>query len=179
MSSSAHVTAQTLYVGTMARLPAAATTTVNIGSASPDASPIVELTGTVFPAYGLAANAGNQDGKSFAITMGTNQNQTGVLNIAGANTQVKIENGSSIIMGRYYATTATITQTGGNVTFYSDAGTTVGGTGALIFDTDNPTGNTQNYRYNLNGGTLTVPQIINANTFSLGHDGESHGGACA
>ena len=94
------------------------------------------------------------------------------MNIAGANTQVKIENGSSIIMGRYYATTATITQTGGNVTFYSDAGTTVGGTGALIFDTDNPTGNTQNYRYNLNGGTLTVPQIINANTFSsLGSNG--------
>ena len=52
-ASSAHVTAQTLYVGTMARLPAAATTTVNIGSASPDASPIVELTGTVFPAYGI------------------------------------------------------------------------------------------------------------------------------
>ena len=39
--------------------------------------------------------------------------------------------------------------------------------GAMIFDTDNPTGNTQNYRYNLNGGTLTVPQIVNANTFSL------------
>ncbi len=99
--------------------------------------------------------------------MATNQNDNGVLNIAGANTQVKIENNSSIIMGRFYAQTATITQTGGNVTFYSDAGTTVGGTGALIFDTDNPTGNTQNFRYNLNGGTLTVPQIINANTFSL------------
>ena len=79
---------------------------------------------------------------------------------------IKIENGSSIIMGRYYPTSAKINQNGGNVTFYSDAGTTVGGTGAMIFDTDNPTGNTQNYRYILNGGTLTVPQIINANTFS-------------
>jgi fibronectin-binding autotransporter adhesin len=166
-ASSSHVTAQTLYIGTMARVSAATTTTVNIGSTSPDASPIVELTGTVIPAYGISGAAGNQDGRSFAITMATNQNDNGVLNIAGANTQVKIENGSSIIMGRFYAQTATITQSGGNVTFYSDAGTTVGGTGALIFDTDNPTGNAQNFRYLLNGGTLTVPQIINANTFSV------------
>jgi len=173
-ASSAKVTAQTLYIGTMGRYAAATTATVNIGTnanatATPpvlDASPTVELTGTVFPAFGLSGNLGNQDNRSFAITMGTNQNQTAVLNIAGANTQVKIENGSSIIMGRYYATTATINQSGGNVTFYSDAGVTKGGTGALIFDTDNPAGNTQNYRYNLNGGTLTVPQIINANTYS-------------
>ena len=166
-ASSSHVTAQTLYIGTMARVSAATTTTVNIGSTSPDASPIVELTGTVIPAYGISGAGGDQSGKSFAITMATNQNDNGVLNIAGANTQVKIENGSSIIMGRFYAQTATITQSGGNVTFYSDAGTTVGGTGALIFDTDNPTGNAQNFRYNLNGGTLTVPQVLNANAFSL------------
>ena len=58
----------------MARLPTNVNSTVNIGTASPDASPIVELTGTVFPAYGLSGNAGNQDGKSFAIVMGANQN---------------------------------------------------------------------------------------------------------
>ena len=55
-------------------LSAADHATVNIGSTSPDASPIVELTGTVIPAYGISGAGGDQYGKSFAITMATNQN---------------------------------------------------------------------------------------------------------
>ena len=58
--------------------------------------------------------------------------------------------------------TATITQSGGNVTFYSDAGTTVGGTGGIYFVNQSNTANAALvYTYNLNGGTLTVPQIVN------------------
>jgi autotransporter-associated beta strand protein len=49
-------------------------------------------------------------------------------------------------------------QNGGTVTFYSDGGTNVGGTGSL--NIGNAGAGT--YTYNLNGGTLTVPQIRKA-----------------
>jgi autotransporter-associated beta strand protein len=57
--------------------------------------------------------------------------------------------------------TATFIQNGGTVTFYSDNGTTVGGTGYLDFGR-NPgwAQDSGTYTYNLNGGTLTVPQIL-------------------
>ena len=47
---------------------------------------------------------------------------------------------------------------GGNVTFYSDAGVTVGGGGNL--DLNYSGGALSTNTYNLNGGTLTVPQIV-------------------
>lgn len=55
-----------------------------------------------------------------------------------------------------------VNQTGGNVTFYSDAGTTVGGTGNL--DLQRAGAAASSNTYNLNGGTLTVPQVISSAT---------------
>ncbi len=55
-----------------------------------------------------------------------------------------------------------INQSGGTVTFYSDAGTTVGGTGDL--DMQRLGAAASNNTYNLNGGTLTVPRIISTAT---------------
>jgi autotransporter-associated beta strand protein len=50
-----------------------------------------------------------------------------------------------------------INQNGGNVTFYSDNATTVGGTGDL--DLQRGGSASSSNTYNLNGGTLTVPKI--------------------
>ena len=55
-----------------------------------------------------------------------------------------------------------INQSGGAVTFYSDAGTTAGGAGHL--DMQRVGAAASNNTYNLNGGTLTVPQIISSAT---------------
>lgn len=55
-----------------------------------------------------------------------------------------------------------INQTGGAVTFYSNAGTTVGGTGDL--DLQRAGAAASNNTYNLNGGTLTVPAVISTAT---------------
>ena len=51
-----------------------------------------------------------------------------------------------------------VNQIGGNVTFYSDAGVTVGGGGNL--DLNYAGAATSTNTYNLNGGTLTVPQVV-------------------
>lgn len=71
-----------------------------------------------------------------------------------------LENGSSIKMCRGNNNTGSnvVNQLGGNVTFYSDAGVTVGGGGNL--DLNYAGGTDSLSTYNLNGGTLTVPQII-------------------
>ena len=63
--------------------------------------------------------------------------------------------------------TGAVNHNGGNVTFYSDNGTTIGGTGAGSGRGPNPTGS---YTYNLNGGTLTVPQIARENSANDPHD---------
>ncbi len=55
-----------------------------------------------------------------------------------------------------------VTQNGGTVTFYADAGLTVGGTGVLDLQRGGAAASSNTY--NLNGGTLTVPQIISTNT---------------
>jgi autotransporter-associated beta strand protein len=171
------VKAATLFVGSMAITANATNRVVNIGTNAAtggilDVSPTVELTGTTFTQYGIlgAAAPGNagtladpalSTTANLALVMATNNNNDATVNIAGANTSVKIENNSSIVMGRYYSRVGLIAQSAGNVTFYSNGGSTVGGTGRLIFDTDNPA-NTSNFQYQLNGGTLTVPQIYNA-----------------
>lgn len=73
-----------------------------------------------------------------------------------------LENGSSIKMcrGDNNVGDNVINQSGGAVTFYSDAGVTVGGGGNLDLNYAGPTGSSSTY--NLNGGTLTVPQIISS-----------------
>jgi autotransporter-associated beta strand protein len=74
-----------------------------------------------------------------------------------------LENGASIKMCRAGNTgTNVINQLGGNITFYSDAGSSVGGGGNL--DLSYAGGANSTNIYNLNGGTLTVPQIISSSS---------------
>jgi autotransporter-associated beta strand protein len=74
----------------------------------------------------------------------------------------KLENNSSIKFSNGTSVGNVINQNGGAVTFYSNAGTTIGGTGALDMQLGGTA--TANNTYNLNGGTLTVPQIISTQT---------------
>ena len=81
----------------------------------------------------------------------------GQLDITGGN--LLLENGSSLKMCRSGNTGGNVVnQSGGNVTFYSDAGATVGGNGNL--DLNYAGGASSSSTYNLNGGTLTTPQIF-------------------
>jgi fibronectin-binding autotransporter adhesin len=60
------------------------------------------------------------------------------------------------------AGTSVINQNAGNVTFYSDNATTVGGGGELNLANASKAG--ANNTYNLNGGTLTVPKVDSTQT---------------
>ncbi len=70
---------------------------------------------------------------------------------------INLFNSASIIFGQNgnNSGSSTFDQNGGSVTFYSDEGVTVGGTGSLNIGN----AGSGTYTYNLNGGTLTVPQI--------------------
>jgi autotransporter-associated beta strand protein len=69
-----------------------------------------------------------------------------------------LDNGTSIKMCLSGNTGGNVVnQVGGNVTFYSDAGGTIGGGGNL--DLNYAGGATSTNTYNLNGGTLTVPHV--------------------
>lgn len=75
------------------------------------------------------------------------------------NGNLFLENGTSIKMCRGGNTgTNVFNQYDGNVTFYSDAGVTVGGGGNLDLNYAGKAASSS--IYNLNGGTLTVPKII-------------------
>ncbi|HYE19523.1 MAG TPA: autotransporter-associated beta strand repeat-containing protein, partial [Tepidisphaeraceae bacterium] len=76
-----------------------------------------------------------------------------------AGSQVRLQNNALIVFGAQgnHSGTTAINHNGGDVTFYGDGGITVGGTGAVVLASGaNPSGN---YTYNLNGGTLTTPQV--------------------
>jgi autotransporter-associated beta strand protein len=75
------------------------------------------------------------------------------------NGALLLENGTSIKMCRSGNTGGNVVnQSGGTVAFYSDAGATLGGGGNL--DLNYAGGSSSTSTYNLNGGTLAVPQII-------------------
>jgi autotransporter-associated beta strand protein len=80
--------------------------------------------------------------------------------LAITNGNLLLENGSSIKMCRGNNNTGSnvVNQIGGSVTFYGDAGVTVGGGGNL--DLNYAGGTNSSCTYNLRGGTLTVPKII-------------------
>src|SRR5262249_40960146 len=85
----------------------------------------------------------------------------GELNVT--NGSVNLEKGSSIKMCRSGNTGSNIVnQVGGRITFYSDAGTSIGGGGNL--DLSYAGGASSVSVYNLNGGTLVVPQVISSST---------------
>ncbi len=76
------------------------------------------------------------------------------------NGNLYLENNSCLKLSRFTTTSPSVAnQAGGSVTFYSNAGTTVGGSGNLDLNTG---GNaSSSATYNLNGGILIVPQITN------------------
>ena len=90
------------------------------------------------------------------LSVGTWDSGAGELDINSGN--LLLENGSSIKMSRGNNNTGSnvVNQLGGAVTFYRDAGLTVGGAGNLDLDYAGTAGTNT---YNLNGGILTVPQI--------------------
>lgn len=83
------------------------------------------------------------------------------VNISDA-ANVRLYNNASLRIGNETTTAAnTVNQTGGSVTSYSDAGTTVGGTGAVVIGRLTASGvNT----YNLAGGTLTTSAVRGEST---------------
>ncbi len=95
------------------------------------------------------------------LMVGYYDSGAGELDITNGN--LFLENGTSLKMCRSGNTGGNVVnQIGGNVTFYSDAGVTVGGGGNL--DLNYAGGATSTNTYNLNGGTLTVPQIISSSS---------------
>jgi autotransporter-associated beta strand protein len=79
---------------------------------------------------------------------------SGVLNLMN-NTAIKMNADGTIAPN-------VVNQNGGTVTFYSDNGTTIGGTGDLDLQRAGAVASVNTY--NLNGGTLTVPRIVSSAT---------------
>jgi autotransporter-associated beta strand protein len=93
------------------------------------------------------------------LMVGYYDSGAGELDITNGN--LFLDNNTSIKLCRSGNTgTNTVNQAGGAVTFYSDAGATIGGGGNLDL---NYAGGTNSCNiYNLKGGTLTVPQITSS-----------------
>ncbi|MFT3789424.1 MAG: autotransporter-associated beta strand repeat-containing protein [Tepidisphaeraceae bacterium] len=117
---------------------------------------------------GTGASAGTASG-TFNISGGTLNNisqqmevgnfwgTSGTVNLSGTGA-INLYNNVPLSLGaNNNAAAGTVNQAGGTVTFYSDAGTTVGGTGVLYLGRAGTS--TGTFTYNLSGGTLTVPQV--------------------
>jgi autotransporter-associated beta strand protein len=128
-------------------------------------------TGDVIVGYAGAGNLGqvNITGGTFNVgttaakwmQVGTWDTTRGEINISNGN--LNLNSGSAIKMNRQTGTGANIiTMSGGNVTYYSDNATTVGGTGDLDLQYSGAAGS--NNTFNLNGGTLTVPKVTSTAT---------------
>jgi autotransporter-associated beta strand protein len=84
----------------------------------------------------------------------------GTVNLSGTGA-IRLYTNTSLAMGaNNNAAAGTVNQTGGTVTFFSDTGTTVGGTGILYMGKAGTLSGL--FTYNLAGGTLTAPQIQRA-----------------
>jgi autotransporter-associated beta strand protein len=111
----------------------------------------VALTGQ-FDMSGGTLNVMNQQ-----MEVGNFGGTTGIVNMSGS-AAINLYNNQYLSLGANNdAAAGTFNQNGGTVTFYSDAGTTVGGNGILYLGRAGTTSGT--FEYYLNGGTLTVPQI--------------------
>jgi autotransporter-associated beta strand protein len=111
-------------------------------------------TGTI----SLASGAFNQGTTATTnIDLGVNGNASGVVNVGGG--AMTLQRNSSIRFATNAGNSGTnsLTISGGSVTFYSDAGTTVGGTG--VIDLMNTAATLATNTLNLNGGTLTANQL--------------------
>jgi autotransporter-associated beta strand protein len=109
---------------------------------------------------GGVLNLGPLDTPTFGVSemeIGVFTTGNGVVNVSGTS-QINVDNNGSIAFGDVNGVatqTGVLNQNGGAITFYSDAGTTVGGSGEVNMGV----GGIGTYTYNLNAGTLTVPTI--------------------
>ena len=112
----------------------------------------------------LALNGGNFIiGPAAAKWLMVGYYDTGSGELDVTNGTLFLDNGASLKMCRSGNTGGNVVNhVGGNVTFYSDAGVTIGGGGSL--DLNYAGGTSSTNTYNLNGGTLTVPQIISTSS---------------
>jgi MYXO-CTERM domain-containing protein len=95
------------------------------------------------------------------LQVGVYDTAKGQIDISGGN--LNLNTGTSIKFNTQGTVGANvINQTGGNVTFFSDNATTVGGGGVIDMQTGGAAAS--NNTYNLDGGILTVPQIISTAT---------------
>ncbi len=88
----------------------------------------------------------------------------------GAGQAVNLDNNANFVVGSQNTSAAnSVVQNAGTVTFYSNTGTTVGGTGSLILGRTNALATASGAEsYTLNGGTLTVPSISRSSTSVAG-----------
>lgn len=101
--------------------------------------------------YNLSGGTANTNSLTMAFTGPFSNTGEAFLNVSGTGSLNVYSNGK-LVLGTFYARTSTVNQTGGTVSFYSDAGTTLGGTGGLAF-------NGGAGSYTLSGGTLALPNI--------------------
>jgi autotransporter-associated beta strand protein len=106
--------------------------------------------GTSSGDYNISGGTWNTNG----LLMSWNFGSSSSLNVSGSGV-VNFVNSSIVTMSQYYGRPSIINQSGGQVIFYSDSGTTPGGTGGILIN-GNGAGNMV---YNLNGGTLNMPPM--------------------
>ena len=170
--SNATVTAQRIVVaGITANTGTPGTGTVNQANGTVNASQWVTVgsggTSGGVGTYNLSGGTLNVQNTAAGtqLEVANFTGSTGTLNISGY-AGLNIENNAYISLGANAgAGNGTVNQTGGTVTFYSDAGGTIGGTGILYLG--KAAGLTGNYVYNLAGGRLQVPTITSASGNSL------------
>lgn len=84
---------------------------------------------------------------------------TGTVTMSGT-AAINVFNNATIAMGaNNNAGNGTFNQNGGTVSMYSNAGTTLGGTGSLRLGNAGTLPATSSFTYNLNGGTALVPAV--------------------
>jgi autotransporter-associated beta strand protein len=138
--------------------------TVTIASAATDVGVLNQTAGTLntpslsiglrgTATYSLSGGTTNTKSITIANDGPTSGSGEGILNVGG-NATLNVRNNGRITLGTFYGRKVTVNQTGGTLAFYSDAGTTLGGTGTLAFDSNNNAS-----AYNLYGGTLAIPGI--------------------
>lgn len=150
--------------GTSVMGSVAAKNTVSIAPSGSDYAVFNQTAGTVNTTAVAIAGAGVGTYNLSGGTVNTNKVDMGIngasspvasafLNVSGSSA-LNIYSNGTMTLGTFYGHTETINQTGGTVALYSDAGTTLGGTGSLAFS-----GGSNNSAYTLSGGTLAIPAI--------------------
>jgi autotransporter-associated beta strand protein len=124
-------------------------------------------TGDVVLGYAGAGNVGRLNVNGGTFNVGTTASKwlqvgsydTAIAEVVIGSGNLNLNTNSAIKMSRQNGTGAhTFSMNGGNVTYFSDNATTVGGTGDL--DLQYVGAATTNNTFHLNGGVLTVPKII-------------------